>query len=463
MNNVSNVLNNNYYARWLRDDEMLATHQVVSYGLGDTIEKSGLPIGCIEEKMVVDTSECHNLIIGSTGSGKTQTIVLPMLYMASQAGESVIVKDIKGELYTATGSYFKDAGYKVIALDFSEPVKGNCFNPLTLVYKLYKNGKKDEALNLLEEIARTIMHENSTADPFWEYSAAAYFTGLTLALIDNVKEDEVNLNSVGYLTTLGDDELLDEFISKLDKNSTIYKTLASVYLAPPETKNSILSVLNQKLAFFTNRENLSSLLSKTDFDIINFNEDKYAIYLITSNESRQADILSNIFIQEIYYVMMSSRREKYANIILDGFDEVRYPINKLSNILDNSRGNKVRFTLLVKGFLNLKETYGIEELELIKYNCANILYLLSSEKETLEFISDYCGNKDDDSKLVSVEALKRMEIWSCILMKSRLMPYASKLAPFYQIGIEPKERLELKPRKKTEVKIFDLNKFLSKK
>ena len=462
MNNVSNVLNNNYYARWLRDDEILNTHQIVTYGLNDTIEASGLPIGSTNDKLIVDTSQSNNLIIGSTGSGKTQTVVLPMIYMSAKAGESVVIKDIKGELYSSTASYFKEEDYKIITLDFHEPANGNCFNPLTLIYKLYKKGNKDEALNLLEDIAKTITHDNSNSDPFWELSAAAYFTGLVLSLFENAKEEEINLNSVSYLTTLGDDELLDEYFSKLDKNSTIYKTIASIHLAPMETKSSIISVLNQKLALFTNRENLSSMLSKTDFEIMDLNKDKYAIYLITSPDSRQVDILANIFIQEVHYIMMNTKREKYVNIILDAFDENRCPIDNFANMLDNARSNKIRYTLLIKGFLNLKETYGLEELELMKYNCANILYLLSTEPETLEFISDYCGNRDNDSRLVSVEALKRMEIWSAILIKSRLMPYASKLVPFYQIGIEPVERLELKTRRKSEVKIFDLNKFLSK-
>ena len=462
MNNVSNVLNNNYYARWLRDDEILGTHQIVTYGLSDTIEESGLPIGTTKNKMIVDVSTSNNLIIGSTGSGKTQIVVLPMIYMASQAGESVVVKDIKGELFGSTASYFKEQDYKIITLDFHEPADGNCFNPLTLIYKLYKKGKKDEAVNLLEDIAKTIMQDNGKGDPFWSNSASAYFVGLALSLIENAKEEEVNFNSIHYLTTLGDDELLDEYFSRLDKNGTIYKTIASIYLAPPETKSSIISVLNQRLALFTSRENLSSMLSKTDFDIMDVNNDKYAIYLITSPDSRQVDILANIFIQEIHYIMLNTKRDKYVNIILDAFDENRCPIDNFANMLDNARGNKMRYTLLIKGFLNLKETYGLEELELIKYNCANILYLLSTEPETLEFISEYCGNKDNDSRLVSVEALKRMEIWSAILIKSRLMPFASKLVPFYQIGIEPVERLELKTRRKSEIKIFDLNKFLSK-
>ena len=43
--------------------------------------------------------EYHNLIIGSTGAGKTQVIVNPLVKILGKAGESMIITAPKGEIY----------------------------------------------------------------------------------------------------------------------------------------------------------------------------------------------------------------------------------------------------------------------------------------------------------------------------------------------------------------------------
>ena len=53
------------------------------------VQKSGIPIAYDDNYLYIDSKERHNLIIGSTGSGKTQAIILPMLKLAVMAGEVV--------------------------------------------------------------------------------------------------------------------------------------------------------------------------------------------------------------------------------------------------------------------------------------------------------------------------------------------------------------------------------------
>ena len=42
------------------------------------------------------------MIIGSTGSGKSQALSFPFIRVMAKAGESMIVTDPKGELYEGT-------------------------------------------------------------------------------------------------------------------------------------------------------------------------------------------------------------------------------------------------------------------------------------------------------------------------------------------------------------------------
>ena len=80
----------------------------------------------------VDNADHHTLIIGTTGSGKSFSFILPMLCLLAMTGESGLCVDIKGELSQATAELFKSKGYRVYFLDFIEPQNSDCWNPLYL-------------------------------------------------------------------------------------------------------------------------------------------------------------------------------------------------------------------------------------------------------------------------------------------------------------------------------------------
>lgn len=120
--------------------------------------------------MWVDDGSYHSLIIGSTGSGKTQSMVLPLVKILAKHGESMIITDPKGEIYEQTANMLKSKGYNVILLNFRDPQKGNAWNPLALPYSLYHEGNKDKANELLDDLAMNILYDEKAQnqDPFWE-------------------------------------------------------------------------------------------------------------------------------------------------------------------------------------------------------------------------------------------------------------------------------------------------------
>ena len=108
------------------------------------IEKSGIPIMYENEDLYIEDKTDNSLIIGSTGSGKTQAIILPTLKLAMKAKESCLVVDPKGELYTITANNFKKEGYNILTIEDNgggvlvEP-KGKIFEPY-FTTKEHSNG-----------------------------------------------------------------------------------------------------------------------------------------------------------------------------------------------------------------------------------------------------------------------------------------------------------------------------------
>lgn len=439
-----NNLDQNYYSHWLSTDELLSnTYQIksISHDDLDRLDTTGIPVGSIGDSIIIDKGIDSTLLIGAMGSGKTQSITLPMMYESLKCGESLIVTDTNSELYNYTAGSFVDAGFNVVNIDLTKPALSDSFNPFTLVKQLYEENKKDDAAKLVESIVNyLIVSTKNNGDPFWENTASGYLTGVILSLLDNkVEADKINFKSLSKFTNTYNEESIIDYLNNIDKSSVAYQNIAATHLAPPETKASIMSVLNQKMAVINSKETLVSKLSKSDFDINKIRDSKTIIYFNLDNTDEIESSIFNIFMEEVYYVLNNDQARKPINIILDDFDENVKPIKKLNTKITYLRSRYARLVIHIKGFEKLNHTYGIEDVENLKFNCTKILYLISNDYNTLKHISDFCGKKSEDLYLVSPEALRRMPMWSSLLIKTRLMPYYGTLVPFYKTGLEFKK------------------------
>lgn len=398
------------------------------------IEFSGLPMTYDDKYLYISNRLNHSLVIGTTGSGKTQTITLPLLKLAIKAKESVVIHDTTNELYEETKEDFKKNGYNIIKLNFDSSMDCNCWNPLELPYKLYKEGNKDKAQDLLEELAFYLLNEleDASGDPFWINSAINYFVGITLYAFEN--EKNVNLDTIRKLDTFVK-ENQNEFKEKLNKNSGAYINLSGILNAPKDTSGSILSVFSQRIKKFISKENLSKMLSKSDFDITSIGKEKIAIYIVSGN-SNISERLLPLLISQIYFAKDEySKNTGKVNIIIDEFYEL-YPIKNFSRILNYSRSIGITFVLMIRGFNDLKNKYGHEQTEILKMCFCNIVYLLSQDIETLEEISNLCGNTCEDGiikPLISVEELKILKVFEAIVLIPRMLPIKTKLLPYYEM------------------------------
>ena len=82
------------------------------------INKAGFPVWYEKENskfknVYYDTKSPHYILIGSTGSGKSVTVSIPMCIQFATAKEkhSVVITDPKAELFKTTGKIFENNGY----------------------------------------------------------------------------------------------------------------------------------------------------------------------------------------------------------------------------------------------------------------------------------------------------------------------------------------------------------------
>ena len=395
------------FARWETKENMENLVPLIPVNKDSKIKTAGLPTFYDEDHLYITNRLNHTLVIGTTGSGKTQVVTLPILELSMRSSESIIVHDTRSEIYDRTNENFRNCGYNVIRLNLDDARDCNKWNPLELPYRLYKEGNKDKAQELIEDIGFYLLNDlnESNQDPFWINSAINYFTGLCLYKFE--KEGLSNLKEIAKL----DDYIREnkkEFIKEIDKNSNIYLNLRGILEAPTETCGSILAVFSQKIKRYISRENLMDVLSTTDFDIANISKEKTIIYVVSGNSNNSEHLLP-LFVSQVYYAKDEySKNEGKINVVIDEFYTL-YPIRNFAKMLSYARGMNMNFVLIIRGFNDLKNIYGKEDTEIIKICFANIVYLLSQDMETLEEISNLCGKTCEDGNiksLISVEELK---------------------------------------------------------
>ncbi len=467
------------YSRWAKDKEMKEELSRVEVK-EENSTVAGIPLILNDQEMWVDNGEYHSLVIGATGSGKTQTVILPMVHSLAKAKESMIITDPKGEIYEKTSMMLRDRGYQVLLLNFRDPQNGSAWNPMELPYKMYKSGNQDKAIELLDDLALNILYDdsNANADPFWEKTSADYFSGVTLGLFEDAKETEININSVSLATTVGEEKFggstyIKEYFNGKDPNSAASINAASTIMAASDTKASIMAVFKQKIKLFASRENLSEMLSHSDVDLATIGQRPTAVFIVIHDEKKTYHSLVTILLKQIYEILIGVAQENggqlpvRTNFLLDEFANMP-PLNDVTTMITAARSRKIRFTMIIQNFAQLDSVYGKEDAETIRGNCGNIIYLITTELKALEEISKMCGevkSKKDEktasTPLVTVSDLQRMQQFEMIILRMRKQPFKTKFTPYYKLDWGKKyPQAEYPHREKEEVHTFDIKAFV---
>ena len=297
------VKNDNEYgsARFATKEEIKKNFKKEKIG---NIIENGVPIIFSKDLkyMWVDRETPHYVYLGSTGSGKSVTAVIPFCSFTATAKNkrSVFITDPKGEIYNTTSKMFKDNNYNVYTIDFKHPELSNKFNILTPIINEYKNYIKYEDLSrdekdeikrqtyinismtslaetnrLITSLASMITSEKVEAkDPFWNNSAKNLLEGLIGFFLEEYKnktitEEKITMTSIRKFqnSTMGskNSSIFRDYINNKEYGMKSKDSLTSIISASDNTKKSIESVFGSKMAIFDDI-NVANVTSSSDFE-----------------------------------------------------------------------------------------------------------------------------------------------------------------------------------------------------
>ncbi len=433
--------NSSQETRWATVEEIQASSSYINLE-DDEYPAAGLPLISDGKEAYVDNSDTHSLIFGATGSKKTRLFCMPMINMFAKAGESFIVTDPKGELYAQSSGLAKAKGYKIVVLNFRDIGVGDMWNPLSIPYELWKEGRRDEAGMLLSDVAATIAEpiSSNTKDSFWTEAALELAIGGFYTLMEAGKPEEINMKSFAHLTSFGNVENLKDLTKMLDENSVAYLNYKStVGIEAQGTVSSIVTTLAGMLRMFVVNDKLAKMLSKTTFNMRNIGREKTAVYIIVPDEKTTYHFLATMFVKQAYEILIGeAQREKNrtlpvrVNFVLDEFCNIP-KIPDIPAMISAARSRNMRYYLVVQSLHQLRGRYG-EDADTIKGNCDNWVFLTTKERDLLNEISELCGSIVTPDKqvrrLISPSELQRFnkERGEALIMHTRQYPIISEMA-----------------------------------
>jgi hypothetical protein len=370
------------------------------------------------EKLQIPADFRHCLILGETGSGKTASIINPLIIDRIQRGHGLIIFDFKGNYH-----------YTVKAL-----VKR--FNKLENVIELgrdygtYINILQDIPVESLDKIFRPLLG-HSKDDKFWQESAIQLAISI-LGIIKYIKklepDFEYDYNFKSLIEIASEAKNIDEFkknvISKINKifnkskdyskNLNIIITILKYYKILDKIADDFslekMTEENEKTVLFSVIASLINPIAELIKDIVNINE---------------IDLLKELSNQKIIIISLDDFEENALNAIVSSIMlkiklfKMNYPDFPLSIVIDEAqkvlnddfslpldifREFKTEIILSTQSIANLKAKLKHEKVESYIANLVYKIYLNGQDKELPKFTAYY---NDKYYKLTPIEINKK--------------------------------------------------------
>lgn len=388
-------------------------------------------------KLYTDPGEGHSMIVGGTGSGKTQLGVLPLMFSCVHSQESMFVVDPKGELFRRMERYLEANEYEVHAVNFRCPEESkDRWNPLGRVAEFYSAGKDAKAQYEQGSIIQRLFNERSTADKdkYWNESSGMFAEG-SMELSHLLQEEISVENLMKWRYERLPDGTMEACYRKLPKDSKAARNLAGFFsLTAENTKTCILSTYDQLIRLFNSADGLTHMLSESTFDMAAAGTRPTAVFLIIPDEKTVYHFLASLFVAQSYEVLLElaedykGRLPVRVNYIMEEFCNMP-KLPDIGPMLTAARSRNIRFHIVCQSYSQLVDKYGDNMAKTIFANCSNLMYLHSREWEFLEYLSRLAGKNEFGRPLLSTSRLQRLQKNEMLVFHERCYPFIVRDLP----------------------------------
>jgi type IV secretion system protein VirD4 len=372
----------------------------------------------------------HHLIIGPTRSGKGACYVVPNAL--SHEG-SMIVTDLKGEIFRSTAGYRKSRGSQVF-LFAPGSERSHRYNPLDFI----RSDRGDRTTDIQNIAAILVPEVTESENSIWQATAqqviagaisyineSVYYKGhRTLGEVTSFFNSGVNLQAMMMLI-----KEREPYLSRF----TIESFNAYIALSERAAASALLDI-QKALRPFRN-ERVVAATAVTDMDLRALKRRPISIYLAPNvTDITLLRPLIALFVQQTLDTLMLEQTERSAPVyfLLDEFRQLK-KMNEITTKLPYVAGYNVKMAFVLQDLKNLDEIYGETSRHSLMGNCGYQLVLGANDQVTAETVSKGLGKRTvrykTESRTIELMGLHRRTKIEQLRERDLMMPQEVRQMP----------------------------------
>jgi type IV secretion system protein VirD4 len=374
--------------------------------------------------------DLHHLVIGPTRSGKGVGYVNPNA-IAHQG--SMIVTDLKGEIFKATAGYRKQAGSQVFLFAPGSD-RTHRYNPLDFIRTERGNRTTD-----IQNMASILVPENTESEnSVWQGTAQQVIAGVISYILESHHyEGRRNFGEVNSFFNSGVNLQVQMALIKEQEGFLSKFTVESfnAYLALSErAAASALLDIQKALRPFKN-DRVIAATTVTDMDLRAIRRRPISIYLAPNiTDVVLLKPLLTLFVQQTLDILMRERRSKSLPVyfLLDEFRQLK----KMSDITDKMpyvAEYNIKMAFIIQDLKNLDEIYGETARHSLLGNCGYQLVLGANDQATADYASRALGKRTarykSESRTIELFGVPRRTKVEQIRERDLMMPQEIRQLP----------------------------------
>lgn len=340
--------------------------------------------------LVVKFFNQNVLCVGSSGSGKTWSILFPSIMQAIKNNESIIITDPKGELVAEMKSLLEENSYVVKVLNLDNFECGDQWNPFNLV-------KSDDDA---QDLASVLVEVNAgrNGDQFWDDALMSYFKAIILYIVHELPPLQRHPGNLLEIAARwgAKEENLDSLFLALDIEHPARRAYEMGFkVAEDRVRAGILISAAAKLSLWAN-PNVCDLTSGTGINIEQIAKEKTALFLVLSATKTTMRPVSQLFFNQMFPALFRVGDENGGQvpvkirILADELGNIGR-IHDLPNRLSITRSYGIGFTGIFQNFTQMETLYP--DFKSVKDNCKTFIFLGGGDTSTLRYVSDALGEQ----------------------------------------------------------------------
>ena len=384
-------------ATWMTDKEI---HEVLE--IADPKRAEGTILGEYEGKaacMPKDTRlNRHIAIFGASGTMKSRAIVRNALFQTIKRGESAVITDSKGELYTDTAELFRRNGYEVRVYNLVDPEHSDSWNCMADLH----------GDTLMAQVLTNVIIGNTSSgkgDHFWDNGEGNLLKALILYVDQqqNKGPEDKHLPAVYQLLTQNSEHTLTNAFGKLGFDHPARAPFNLFSQSSDTVKSGIILGLGTRLQVLQNKA-VQRITSGSDIDLTAPAKRKCAYFLVLSDQDATMAFLSSLFFSFLFIRLTryadtrpGGRCDIPVNLFLDEMNNIgriggAEDGSDFARTLSTCRSRDIRVMFAVQSLGQLQNRYPNNLWSELIGNCDIQLMLGCTDDVTAKYCSERSGD-----------------------------------------------------------------------